>query len=151
MTNIKTELKDFITGLAHVGHIVESIDDSLKDFKRVYGITDEDIFVPESPPGAPVLTHFAFVNVAGVDFELIEPVTEEFKDILFSMPSGLGGINHVAYLVNDINGAVAALAEKGIKPGHVTPQGPLDIGTKYICYLDPADTGNLVIELIELK
>ncbi|MDB4450966.1 hypothetical protein N9121_01290 [Pseudomonadales bacterium] len=78
-------------------------------------------------------------------------MSDYFKDILFNMPSGLAGINHVAYLVDDIEGAVAMLTEQGIRPGHVTPNGVTDIGAKYICYLDPKDTGDLLIELIELK
>ena len=74
-----------------------------------------------------------------------------FLNALLSMPSGLGGINHVAYWVKDIDGAVAALANHGVSPGHVTPEGPMDIGDKKICYLDPDTTGGLVIELMEPK
>ncbi len=65
------------------------------------------------------------------------------------MPSGGAGINHVAWRVDDIDAAVALLAERGVRPGHVTPGGVMTIGPKKMVYLDPATTGGLVIELIE--
>jgi catechol 2,3-dioxygenase-like lactoylglutathione lyase family enzyme len=150
MSKIKTVLKDFIIGLAHVGHIVENRELALENFKRVYGVGDADIRIPPDPPGE-LQTKFAFVSVQGVEFELIEPVSAFFKELLFAMPSGLAGINHVAYLVDDIEAAAQALAGQDIRPGHVTPNGVVDFGPKKILYLDPADTGGLVIELIELK
>lgn len=151
MSNVKLALKDFIIGLAHVGHIVKDMDSALADFKRVYGVGDDAIRIPPDPPGQEVQTKFAFVTVAGIEFELIEPVSEYFRKLLWDMPSGLGGINHVAYQVSDIDAAIAALAAQGIGPGHVTPNGVADFGPKKICYLNPQDTAGLVIELIELK
>ena len=43
MSEVQRVLKDFITGLAHIGHIVEDMDVALANFKRVYGVTDTDI------------------------------------------------------------------------------------------------------------
>jgi 4-hydroxyphenylpyruvate dioxygenase-like putative hemolysin len=72
------------------------------------------------------------------------------KAILHSAASGAGGINHVAYVVNDIDGALAVLAEQGIRPGHVTPDGVVDTGRTRIAYLNPSDTGDMLIELVEV-
>ncbi len=151
MTAIKSTLKDYIIGLAHVGHIVSDMDAAIDNFKRVYGVTDKHIRIPSNPEGVEVMTNFAFITVGETEFELVEPVSEYFKSILFSMPSGMAGINHVAYLVDDIEGAVAVLEAKGIMPGHVTPAGVVDFGEKKLCYLDPETTGGLVIELIEVN
>jgi catechol 2,3-dioxygenase-like lactoylglutathione lyase family enzyme len=150
MSTVKRVLKDYIIGLAHVGYIVEDMDKALANFKRVYGVTDSDIRIPADPPGE-LQTKFAFVVVHDTEFELIEPVSGYFKKLLFEMPSGLAGINHVAYQVSDIEAAAATLAQLGIRAGHVTPNGVVDFGPKKLIYLDPADTGGLVIELIELK
>jgi len=76
VSEVKKVLKDFITGLAHVGHIVTDMDAALANFKRIYGVSDEDIRIPENPAGVEVMTHFAFVTVAGTEFELIEPVSD---------------------------------------------------------------------------
>ncbi|ARN74614.1 VOC family protein [Oceanicoccus sagamiensis] len=151
MTTIKTTLKEYITGLAHVGHIVSDMDAAINNFKRVYGVDDDDIRIPPNPEGMEVMTNFAFITVGSTEFELVEPVSAYFKDILLPMPSGMAGINHVAYLVDDIDGAVAVLEKNGIQPGHVTPGGVVDFGEKKLCYLDPETTGGLVIELIEIN
>ena len=91
------------------------------------------------------------MTVQDTEFVLIEPVSDYFKQLLLQMPSGMAGLYHEAYLVNDIDKAVAVLAEQSIRPGHVTPNAVVDFGPKKLVYLDPADTGGLVIELIELK
>jgi len=150
MTNTKTVLKDYILGLAHIGHVVENMDEALAGFKRVYGLSDEDIFIPDTPPGQPILTKFAFIRVGNTEFELIEPVSAHFKTLLLDMPSGHGGINHVAYIVSDIEQALTVLAANGSVPGHVTPDGIVDMGRKKMVYLDPATTDDLLIELIEI-
>ena len=149
MNDTHTALKDFIIGLAHIGHIVDDMDAAIENFKRVYGVSDSDIRIPPDPPGVEVMTHFAFITVGDTEFELVEPVSDHFRQVLLSMRSGMAGINHVAYRVSDITAAVAALALRGIKPGHVTPDGIVDFGPRKLCYLDPQTTGGLVIELIE--
>ena len=148
-------LTDYIIGLAHVGHVVESLADAIADFKRVYGVDEAQIeVIPPLPADGEVdeaPTRFAFVDVKGTQFELIEPISEFFKAQLLDMPSGLAGINHVAYLVNDIEAAYQHLLSQGIQAGHVTPDGIVDFGAKKMLYLDPATTGGLLIELIEEK
>ena len=146
-----TVLKDFIVGLAHIGHIVTDMEAAIANFKRVYGVGDDAIRIPDNPPGAELMTRFAFITVGDTEFELIEPVSDYFKQVLLAMPSGMAGINHVAYRVHDIDGAVTALAAQGIRPGHVTPDGVVDFGAKKLCYLDPETTDGLVIEWIELN
>ena len=62
---------------------------------------------------------------------------------------GAGGINHLAWRVSDIELAVARLADRGIAPGYVTPDGIVQIGAKRMVYLDPATTGGLLVELLQ--
>jgi catechol 2,3-dioxygenase-like lactoylglutathione lyase family enzyme len=143
-------LRDHIIGPAHVGFIVPDMQAALQQFKRLYGLADADIKL-QPPLGETAATRFAFFNIAGLEFELIEPVSDEFKRTLLEMPSGGAGINHVAWQVDDIVAAVALLARQGINPGHVTPQGIVDVGAKKMVYLNPADTGGLIVELIEIK
>ena len=146
-------LKDHILGVAHVGFVVPDLDVAVTNARRVYGLASDDItYVPaagEETPGVEVLTRFAFYTVGDLEFELIEPCSEHFRQLLLDMPSGGAGINHVAWRVDDIQAAVALLAVHDIHPGHVTPDGVVAIGSKKMVYLDPATTGGLVIELIE--
>ncbi len=147
--NPAAALKDFIVGLRHVGHIVEDLAASIADFRRIYGLTDDDITV--LPPfGQEAPARFGLLNVGGVEFELIEPISDDMKATLNAVASGAGGINHVAYVVSDIDAAMAVLAKQGIRPGHVTPDGVVDTGRTRIAYLNPADTSSLLIELVEV-
>lgn len=148
MPEAREVLKDFIETVAHVGFVVPDLSASVAEACRVYGLSETDIsYVPEA--GEEAATRFAFFSVGGLEFELIEPCTPEFRRQLLSMPSGSAGINHVAWRVTDIEAAVSRLASAGIYPGHVTPDGVVAIGAKKMVYLDPDTTGGLVIELIE--
>lgn len=143
-------LNGHILGLAHVGYIVEDLTVAVSNMQRVYGLSDDQVKVLP-PQGQDAETRFAFLSINGHDIELIEPVSEHFKTVLLGMPSGSAGINHLAYEVDDIDAAMASLAGQGIRPGHVTPDGVIDIGPRKLVYLNPADTGGLVIELLEMK
>ena len=148
MTDVQAVLADYIEGVAHVGFIVPNLAEAVAQACRVYGLAPEDIrYVPE--PGEEAATRFAFYSVGDLEFELIEPVSEEFRNTLLSTPSGGAGINHLAWRVSDIKAALACLLEHGIRPGHVTPDGVVTIGAKKMVYLDPDTTGGLVIELLE--
>lgn len=149
MNPITQGLNQRLLGLMHIGYVVEDLEAAVANFRRVYGLGDDDIRLLPDFDGAP--TRFAFVRVGGVEFELIEPLTEEFHGILLGVKSGEGGINHIAYRVDDIDRAVADLEQAGIAPGYVTPGGVIDTGRTRIVYLNPADTGALLIELVELK
>lgn len=142
-------LKNRLIGLMHIGHVVESIEESIATFRRVYSLGDDDIRLLPEFEGAP--TRFAFVRVGPVEFELIEPLSDEFRAILLGVKSGEGGINHVAYRVDDIDKALADLQAINIRPGYVTPGGVIDTGRTRIAYLNPDDTGALLIELVEVK
>ncbi|MCB1688681.1 MAG: VOC family protein [Halioglobus sp.] len=149
MTDLMATLADHILGPAHVGFIVPDLEKAVADACAVYGIAPERVhYHPERGTEGPTL--FAFFNVAGLEFEYIEPREDHFRELLFTMPSGGGGINHVAWRVRDMDGALERLHSRGIVPGHVTPDGVVSFGGKKMVYLDPATTGGLVIELIEL-
>lgn len=142
-------LKDYIVGLQHIGHIVEDLEESTAAFCRLYGLDDVAVCqVPEEPDGSePSL--FAFVSVGDTEFELIQPQSAEACAQLLESPRGGAGINHVAWRVSDIDACVELLAANGMRPGHVTPDGIVDTGRSRILYLDPVDTGGLLVELIE--
>ena len=147
--SLKELLKEQITGLQHVGHIVASLDDAIASFERIYGVSDQDIRRLPKDPEAPTL--FAFVTVADAEFELIQPQSEQARAELFASASGGGGINHVAWRVRDLGACVSLLAARGIHPGHVTPDGIVEFGNRKMVYLDPVDCDGLLVELIEIN
>jgi catechol 2,3-dioxygenase-like lactoylglutathione lyase family enzyme len=140
-------IQDLITGLRHVGFITTDLKESIAAFTKVYALrADQICIVP--PFGEPCETRFGFIELAGATFELIEPVSDYFKAVLLS---DRPGINHVAWTVRDLDLAVKRLAERGIRPGHVTPNGIVDLPKQKLVYFDPRDTGGLLIEMVEPK
>ncbi len=142
------ELQDYIVEIRHVGFVVPDLKAALADLQRVYGVADSEISIQ---PGYEVdtPTRFALVTMGNTEYEYIEPLAEPYRSIIESTACGGAGINHVAWRISDMEGAMAALAAKGIKPGYVTPDGPVAMGNRKMVYLDPATTGNQLIELIE--
>jgi catechol 2,3-dioxygenase-like lactoylglutathione lyase family enzyme len=141
-------LQDYILGPAHIGFIVPDLDEALAEASRVYGLEREAISL-QPPPGEKAASRFAFFCVGGLQFEYIQPCSDYLRQMLLEMPSGGGGINHVAWRVRDIETCLGRLLEHGILPGHVTPEGVVSIGANKMVYLDPATTAGQVIELIE--
>ena len=149
--SIRSILSDYIIELQHIGHVVPDLDAALRTFKRVYGVADEAIRrVPEQASDSSDAL-FAFVTIAGTEFELIQPLSEQFRSMLRDAPAGGAGINHVAWRVSDLEACMAVLNESGIGPGHVTPGGPFSYGNMKIVYLDPEACGDLYVELIEIS
>jgi len=143
-------LAPHIIALEHVGYVVEDISEAVRECSRLYGIDASHVRIVPPLDVADVPTRFAFVKINdAVEFELIEPCSESFKTQLNNPASGPGGINHLAYRVSDIEAAASDLAAQGIRPGHVTPEGVVETGSSKILYLDPRDTGGVLIELIE--
>ncbi len=148
MTDPSRILKGYIVAPAHIGFVVEDLDSAIEQVCRLYGLSSNAIrYEPALGREAP--TRFAFFSVGDLEFEYIEPCDEHFREQLFASPSGGGGINHVAWKVKDIDGAVKLLASHGVIPGYVTPDGVVAIGSKRMVYLDPATTGGHLVELIE--
>ena len=144
---IELGIQDLIVGLRHVGHITTDLKATLADFTRVYELSEAQIHV--TPPfGEACDTRFAFVRVCGAEFELIEPVSDYFKQLLLR---DRPGINHVAWTVRDLGAALARLAARGIRTGHVTPNGMVNLPSFKMAYLHPDDTGGMLIELVEPK
>ncbi|QFU76471.1 hypothetical protein EY643_12830 [Halioglobus maricola] len=148
MNDVRQLLCDYILCPAHVGYVVEDLQGALTEAMRLYGIKPGSIRQVPSPD-QPAETRFAFFEVGGLAFEYIQPCSEKFRELLFASPSGGGGINHIAWCVSDIHAAVAVLAEAGVRPGYVTPDGVISTGEKLMVYLDPNTTGGQLVELIQ--
>jgi len=136
-----------ITKIRHIGIIVNDIAEAIEPFKKLLELKDEDIFIMP-PLGTEAESRFAFVLVGGIELEMIQPISEHFKKFIGNQPEGL---NHIAYVVENIEESVRLLQEKGCRLGHVTKDGILDMGRSRVAYFDPATTGGMLIELVEPK
>ena len=139
---------DLITGVRHIGVVVEERKKSVDVFKRIFDLKDEEIMMLPPPGSADEGMRAAFMPVAGTEFALIQPVTEQFKEMLKSRSPGL---DHIAFIVKDIDEAARLVRERGIRFGHVTKDGIQEMPRSRMVYLEPEDTGGILIELVEPK
>lgn len=139
------KMHELITGIRHIGIIVKDAEQSMRLFRNLLDLDERDIKVVSSEVtrGESV---FSFVPAGGIELELIQPVSQRFDAMLGHPPEG---INHIAFAVTDIEEAVALMKAKGVRLGHVTRNGILDMGRSKVAYFDPEDTGGILIELVE--
>jgi len=138
-------VKEMISNVRHIGIIVKDAEKSVELFKTLFDLTDDDIkVVPSSLTKNESV--FAFVPTGGIDLELIQPISEHFKEMVGNPAEG---INHIAFTVKDVEEAVRLMEEKGVHLGHVTKDGILDMGRSKVAYFNPEDTGGILIEFVE--
>jgi len=138
-------MSELITSLRHIGIIVRDAEKSTKLFKDLFDLTDEDI-TTVSPDVTRGESSFAFIPAGGIELELIQPISDHFKELVGNPPEG---INHFAFTVRDIEEAVLLMQQKGVRLGHVTKDGILDMGRSKVAYFNPEDTDGILIEFVE--
>ena len=138
-------MNEMITKIRHIGIIVKDAEKSVELFKDLFDLKDDEIkVVPPSITKNESI--FAFIPTGGIELELIQPISKHFKEMVGNPPEG---INHLAFTVKDIEEAVKLMAEKGVRLGHVTKDGILDMGRSKVAYFNPEDTGGILIEFAE--
>lgn len=142
---LPSSVSQYLRGLRHVGLVTEDLEALVARLQAVFGIADGEV-VRVPPPGEPAETRFAFLAIGGVPYEIIEPVAPRFRELLLARAPG---INHVCYNVDDLDAAIAAMAAAGVRLGHVTPDGILEMPHARMAYFNPEDTAGLLIELVE--
>jgi catechol 2,3-dioxygenase-like lactoylglutathione lyase family enzyme len=142
------DIKDLIVCVRHIGVYVEDMDGSLATLADIFD-HDPDTLFQVPPAGEPASeSRFAFIPVGGMDFELIQPISDTFKKLVSNPPPG---INHIAFTVTDIEQAVAIMQKKGVRLGHVTPDAILDMPKSRVAYFNKEDTAGILIEFVEPK
>lgn len=142
---LPSTVSQHLRGLRHIGVVTEDREALVARMQQLFGIADGDI-VRVPAIGEPAETRFAFFSIGGVPYEVIEPVSEHFKRILLNSNRG---VNHVCYHVDDLPAAIAAMAAAGVRLGHVTPGGMVELPHARMAYFNPEDTSGVLIEFVE--
>jgi len=89
-------------------------------------------------------TRMRFVQIGSFQLELVQPVEGEpiYKEFLQNEGEGT---HHIAFIVDDLEGEMAELVEKGIP---VIAKGKMQNGASF-AYFDIRKVGNVIIELIQ--
>jgi methylmalonyl-CoA epimerase len=126
----------------HVGVAVSSIDDALEIYEAL-GLAEAK---REVVPGQKVMV--AFLPVGESRVELLEPTSPDSPVAKFLEKRG-GGIHHLCFAVEDLEGALADLSGKGFRLIHTAPVPGAD--GKRVAFLHPEAGGGVLIELSEKK
>ncbi|MBV9250552.1 MAG: methylmalonyl-CoA epimerase [Acetobacteraceae bacterium] len=128
-----------IKRVEHIAVAVDSMKQSIDLMKNVFGIDMEY----EEQIGR---TKLAMLPVGETYIELLEGQGSDSGVTKWINEKGTG-LYHICFEVEDIDSALAELKQKGVKLQDETPR--IGHAGARIAFLDPASTGNLLIELAE--
>ena len=125
----------------HIGVAVSSIEASLKFFANTLGLKLEG---KETVAEQKVTT--AFLPVGDTEVELLQSTAPDGPIAGFIEKKG-EGVQHVAFLVDNIEEALKELEAKGIRLIDKVPR--MGAGGKKIAFVHPKDTYGVLVELCQ--
>jgi methylmalonyl-CoA/ethylmalonyl-CoA epimerase len=125
----------------HIGVAVNSIDTSLKFFANTLGLKLEG---QETVAEQKVTT--AFLPVGDTEVELLQSTAPDGPIAGFIEKKG-EGVQHIAFMVDNIEEALKELEAKGIRLIDKVPR--MGAGGKKIAFVHPKDTYGVLVELCQ--
>jgi methylmalonyl-CoA/ethylmalonyl-CoA epimerase len=126
---------------------VEHIAIAVESLKQSIGLLRDTFEIPLEYEEQIGHTRLAMLPVGQTYIELLEGQGLDSGVTQWIHDKG-AGLYHICFEVEDIDGALAELKAKGVKLRDATPR--IGHGGARIAFLDPASTGNVLIELAEL-
>jgi methylmalonyl-CoA/ethylmalonyl-CoA epimerase len=136
-------MDSLLTRIDHVGIAVADLDAAIEFYGRVFGLSlvhdevNEDQGVHEA---------MLAVGDSGSCIQLLAPLNEDSSIAKFLDRSG-PGIQQVAYGVDDVEAAAAALRERGVRVLYESARRGT-AGSK-VNFCHPKDCGGVLVELVE--
>lgn len=125
----------------HIGIAVSNLDEAVKVYTEVLGLELAGTEVVEEQK-----VRVAFLPVGDTEVELLESTSPDGPIAKFIEKNG-EGIQHIAFRVDNIEEAIAAMKEKGLKMIDESPR--YGAGGAKIAFMHPKSTGRVLIELSE--
>jgi methylmalonyl-CoA/ethylmalonyl-CoA epimerase len=133
-----------ITQIDHLGIAVKSLDQAVPYYESALGLRCEH---REEVPSQKVRT--AFFSVGQVHLELLEPTDSESPIAKFLEKNPAGGIHHIAFKTDNIEGQLKQASGAGVKLIH---EKPFDgAAGKLVAFLHPKSTFGTLTELCAPK
>lgn len=126
----------------HVAVLVSDLDQPLSFWRDALGM---DMTHIEDVPAEK--SQVAFLPVGGSEVELVRPTTDDSGLARYLEKRG-PGMHHICLEVDDIEGMLAQLKEKGVQLINESPMTGLG-GRKY-AFIHPKAAGGVMVELYEL-
>ena len=127
----------------HVNHVciaVSDIDDTLRFYRRTFGVGAAEVVELEDQG-----VRAALVRVGGSQLEFIQPTDPSGGVARFIERRG-EGVHHVAFEVEDLQGQLDRLAADGVQLIDTEPREGL---SGSIAFIHPRATRGVLIELVE--
>lgn len=128
-----------IKGISHIGIAVNNLEEALKLYKDIF-------FKDGSEPEWFGEIRFSFLPFGNTHIELLESTTPEGIIRKFIEKRG-EGIHHISFEVDDIEGELRALKEKGVQLINEKPY--YNAHGNLVAFINPKSTRGVLIELIQ--
>jgi methylmalonyl-CoA/ethylmalonyl-CoA epimerase len=125
----------------HIGIAVSNLDEALKVYTEVLGLELAGTEVVEDQK-----VRVAFLPVGDTEIELLESTSPDGPIAKFIEKNG-EGIQHLAFRVDNIEEAIQAMKDKGLKMIDESPR--YGAGGAKIAFMHPKSTGRVLVELSE--
>jgi methylmalonyl-CoA/ethylmalonyl-CoA epimerase len=123
----------------HIGIAVADLDEALGFYRDALGL---EVHQREDVPSQKVRVHF--LGAGGAALELLEATAPD-SPIARHVEKRGPGIHHLTLRVDDIDGTLARLRQRGVKLIDETPRA--GAGGSRIAFIHPSSTGGVLIEL----
>lgn len=130
-----------ITRINHIGIAVNNIDQALKLYTEVLGLSLKEIEVVEEQR-----TRTAILPLGEGKIELLESTDPEGPIAKYIEKFG-EGMHHLALEVSDIEDALSKISQSGIPLIDETPRKGVE--NTRIAFLHPRGTGRVLLELVQ--
>jgi methylmalonyl-CoA/ethylmalonyl-CoA epimerase len=135
--------RPLLTRIDHVGVAVRDLDAAIEFYERVFGL---QVVHEEVNEDQGVREAMLAVGDSGSCIQLLAPLSDESPIARFLERSG-EGVQQVAYGVEDVAAASAALREAGLRLLYDEPRRGT-AGSR-INFIHPKDAGGVLVELVE--
>ena len=132
-----------IVGIDHVGIAVHDLDDAIAFYADNFGF---QLVHEEQNPDQGIREAMVRVGASDVCLQLLAPLNADSVIARFLDRSG-PGMQQLAYRVTDINAAMAAVREQGMRLLYDEPRRGT-AGSR-INFIHPKDAGGVLVELVE--
>jgi methylmalonyl-CoA/ethylmalonyl-CoA epimerase len=130
-----------ITKINHVAIAIPDVDSSLAFWQDALGLKVDHI---EDVPSQKATV--VFLPVGESEVELVKPTSDDTGVAKFLAEKG-GGMHHLCFEVDDINGMLTDLKAKGVR---LINETALELPGRKLAFVHPKSTGGVLVELYEI-
>jgi methylmalonyl-CoA/ethylmalonyl-CoA epimerase len=124
----------------HIAIIVKDADEALKTYSEMFGF--KAVEKMDGPGGE---FRAVLVRAGDITMEFLQPLTDEGSFAKFLKERG-GGLHHVSFVTDDIQGELKTLKTKG---KHLLNEEPMSLPNAKIAFVHPDAAENVLIELVQ--